>query len=238
VKRIGIIGGLGPEATIDYYRIIVNEYREKTDGQYPVIIIYSVNMSEFVVCKMHIESSDKIMKWLAHAIAAVHQSGADFALIASNTPHIIFEDLQRHSPIPLISIVEETCKVAYDVGLKRVALLGTKVTMSSHFYQRVFSKKGIDIITPHDTEKDYINEKLFTEIMHDNIVDETRENLLKIVKRMIDEDKIQGVILGCTELPLILTKDEFGIPFLNTAKIHAKSAVQYSLEGNASLKTR
>jgi len=137
----------------------------------------------------------------------------------------------------LISIVEETCKVAHDAGLKRIALLGTKVTMNSHFYRRVFSKKGIEIITPHETEKDYINEKLFTEIMHDNIVDETKEKLLKIVRRMIHEDHIQGVILGCTELPLILTKDEFGIPFLNTAKIHAKSAVRYSLEENASLKT-
>jgi aspartate racemase len=237
VKRIGIIGGLGPEATIDYYRIIINEYREKTNGNYPEVIIYSLNMSEFA-CKMTAESFDKTVKWLAQAIKAIHQCGADFALIASNTPHIVFEELQNLSPIPLISIVEETCKVASSANLKKIALLGTKVTMNSDFYQRIFAKKGIEIITPHEMEKEYINEKLLSEIIYNKIIEQTKRELSRIIERMIDEDQIQGVILGCTELPLILTKDEFGIPFLNTTQIHAKSAVRYSLQGNAMLETR
>ena len=229
MKRIGIIGGLGPEATIDYYRIIVKEYQRETNGQYPEVIIYCLSMSEVAACKMTTENSGDIMKWLARAVRAVHQGGAGFALIASNTPHVVFEDLQKISPIPLISIVEETCKVAVRKNLKKVALLGTKVTMNSDFYQRVFSKQGIEIVTPRDGEKDYINDKLFSEILHNKIIDETRTHLLEIIKRMIDEDQVKGVILGCTELPLILPGDEFGIPFLDTTQIHAKSAVQFSL---------
>lgn len=231
MKRIGIIGGLGPEATADYYRLIVEEYREKTNGQYPEVIIYSLNMSQFIVCKMTVESSDKIMKWIAHAIEAIERAGADFALIASNTPHMVFEELHLNSPIPLISIVEETCKVAFNSGLKKVALLGTKATMDAQFYPRVFSKKGIEMITPNEKEKDYINEKLFSEILYNKIIDQTRSTLLEIIERMIKDEQIEGVILGCTELPLIFTKDEFGIPFLNTTQIHARSAVEYSLKG-------
>jgi aspartate racemase len=230
MKRIGMIGGLGPEATIDYYRLINDEYHERTHGQYPEIIIYSLNMSRFVVCQMSVESSEKIMKWLAHAVEAVYKSGADFALIASNTPHIVFDELQSRAPIPLISIVEETCKAARHAHLKKLALLGTKVTMDSQFYQRVFTKHHIEIITPGTKEKEYINEKLFKEVLHNKIVDETRHGLLEIIERLIEDEHIDGVILGCTELPLILTKDEFNIPFLNTTKIHAKSAVKYSLE--------
>lgn len=231
MKRIGIIGGLGPEATVDYYRLIVDEYREKTNGQYPEVIIYCLNMNQFVVCRMTVESSDKIKKWIAHAIEAIHRSGADFALIASNTPHIVFEELQSHSPIPLISIVEETCKVAGHANVKRLALLGTKTTMDSDFYQSVFTKNGIELVTPNEEEKEYINKKLFTEILYNKIIAKTRNRMLRIIERMIHEEHIEGVILGCTELPLILTKDEFGIPFLNTTKIHAHSAVQYSLRG-------
>ena len=229
MKRIGLIGGLGPEATIDYYRLIVDEYREKTNGQYPEIIIYSLNMNQFIVCQISVESSDKIMKWIAHAIEAIHKSGADFALIASNTPHMVFEELQSQSPIPLISIVEETCKVARHTNLKRLALLGTKATMNAQFYQRVFTKNGIEIVTPDEKEKEYINEKLFKEILYNKILDKTKKGLLDIVERLINEEHIDGVILGCTELPLILSKDEFGIPFLNTTKIHAKSAVRLAL---------
>lgn len=228
MKRIGIIGGLGPEATIDYYRTIIKTYQDKTNGEYPELIIYSMNMKEFS-CAMTATSADKTINWLSRALHAVHRGGADFALIASNTPHIVFYDLQALSPIPLLSIVEETCKVASQVNLKKVALLGTKVTMSSDFYHRVFTENGIEIITPQEAEREYINDKLLSEIIHNKIFEQTKRDLLKIIKRMIDESHIQGVILGCTELPLILTGDEFGIPFLNTAKIHAESAVRFSI---------
>lgn len=227
MRRIGIVGGLGPEATIDYYRMIIDAYRTQSKGNAPEIVICSMNLNDFP----DINQRDKVIAWFAEAIEALHKAGAEFAVIAANTPHIVYDDLERLSPIPLLSIVEETRRVTNDLNLKRVGLLGTKVTMNSDFYERVFSRDSISVVVPTPQEQDYINDKLVTEIMYNKIVDTTRQGLLKIVKRMIDDAGIQGVILGCTELPLILTRDEFGIPFLNTAKIHVDSVVRYCLHG-------
>ncbi|UCG91787.1 MAG: amino acid racemase [candidate division WOR-3 bacterium] len=228
MKKIGIIGGLGPEATIDYYRNIIESYRKKRNENFPEIIIYSLNMKDFFDILKNKER-DEIINWLSKAVKSLQNAGADFAIIASNTPHFVFDEVKALSPIPMLSIVEETCKKVENLGLKKLGLLGTKFTMSSDFYQKVFTKHNISIVVPNEQEQKYIQKKLWTEIIFNKIVEETRQELLKIVKRMIDSASIQGVILGCTELPLILTKDEFGIPFLNTTRIHVESAVSYCL---------
>lgn len=227
MRRIGIVGGLGPEATVDYYREIIDSHRKQSSGNAPEIIIYSMNLQAFPA----IEEREKVIEWLAGALESLHQAGADFAVLSANTPHIVFDELKAVSPIPLLSIVDETCRVVKDMRLRKVALMGTKVTMGADFYQRIFSRDNIDVVVPTPEEQDYINQKLFSEILYKKIVEETRQGLLRIVKRMIDDDGIEGLILGCTELPLILTKDEYGIPFLNTTKIHAESAVRYCLTG-------
>jgi aspartate racemase len=207
--------------------MIIDTYRTQSKGNAPEIIIHSLNLNDFP----DINERDKVIAWFAEALYALHKAGAEFAVIAANTPHVVFDDLKQLSPIPLVSIVEETCRTAKNLDLKKVGLLGTKVTMSSGFYSQVFSQDNITVIVPTPQEQGYINNKLFTEIMYNKIVDSTREGLLKIVKRMIDDDGIEGLILGCTELPLILTRDEFGIPFLNTTKIHVDSVVRYCLSG-------
>jgi len=229
MKKIGIIGGLGPEATIDYYRIIIELYREKQNGNFPEVIIHSLSMNEFSDM-LKKKEQNKIISWLTNAVKSLQSAGADFAIIASNTPHFVFDEVKALSPIPLLSIVEETCKKALNLGLKKIGLMGTKITMNTDFYQKVFSKEGISIVVPNGQEQNYIQQKLWTEIMFNKIIEDTRQELLKIVKRMIDSASIQGMIVGCTELPLILTKDEFGIPFLNTTRIHVESAVRYCLK--------
>ncbi|MGD8978548.1 MAG: amino acid racemase [candidate division WOR-3 bacterium] len=226
MKRIGIVGGLGPEATVDYYRVMIEDCRKRTGGRVPEIIIYSVDVKDFPM----IDQRDKIVEWLGGAINALHRAGADFAALTANTPHIVFDELVRSSPVPLISIVEETRRVVQDLGMKKVGLLGTRVTMNSDFYERVFSKYDISIVVPTEQEQDYINDKLFTEIMFNRIIEETRQGLLAIIKSMIEKHRIEAVILGCTELPLILTGDAFGISLLNTTKIHAESLVRYCME--------
>lgn len=226
--RIGIIGGLGPEATIEYYRIIVQRYRQET-GRFPEIVIDSLDMS-FFACQWKKGIDEKeTTAWLLGAVQRLKQAGADFALIASNTPHIVFDRLAQQAPIPLISIVDETAREALRRGLKKLGLLGTHVTMTSDFYLKNFVAHGIKVIVPQPGEQDFIHERLATEIMFNKIIDATRDKLLAIVKRMIDRESIDGIILGCTELPLILNQDAFGIPFLNTTLIHAESAVQYCL---------
>jgi aspartate racemase len=228
MKKIGIVGGLGPESTVDYYRTMIEECRELKAGAVPEIIIYSLNLKDFPP----IEQRTAIVRWLVHALQSLHRAGADFAIISANTPHIVFDAVEPLSPLPLLSIVEETEKAVQSLGLRKVGLLGTRVTMSSDFYQKVFTRDHITIVVPDRNEQDYIEAKLMSEIMFNKILEDTRQGLLQIVKRMVDEDGIQGLILGCTELPLILTEDAFGIPFLNTTHIHVRSAIRYCLGGH------
>jgi len=225
MKKIGMIGGVGPESTVDYYQRMIQLYRQKVrDDSYPEIIINSIDMTAML--KMIADKDfDGLIDLLTNGVNSLYQAGADFGFISSNTPHIVFEQVQKQSSIPLISIVEATRKSAETLNLKKIGLLGTLFTMQSSFYQAEFDQSGILLVTPSEKEQQYIHQKLMTEIEQGVFLDSTREDLLKIVKRMLVEDSIDGVILGCTELPLILTKDEFGIPFLNTTKIHVESII-------------
>ena len=230
MKRIGILGGLGPESTYDYYRGIIRTVREDHPGQaYPEIIIYSTDLNGFMRL---MDSGDlsAVTALLAEKIAVLASAGADFAAIASNTPHVVFDDARKRSPIPLISIVEETCREAHGMGMKKIGLLGTVFTMEQDFYIRPFAEKGIKVVVPEKADRMLIHERLFSEIELGIIKDSTRHELLGIVKRMIEGHGIDSVILGCTELPLILDRDEFGIAFLHTSAIHIKSIVRYALD--------
>lgn len=227
MKKIGIVGGLGPEATIEYYRIIVALFREKT-RHFPELIINCVDLKKYAHM-LDEDNREEQITWLVNAIDSLHKAGADFAIICSNTPHLVFDEIAAQAPIPMISIVEQTCNKAKELGIKKGGLMGTKTTMSSDFYQKVFARNGIEVIVPNNEEQEYIHQKLAKEIIQGKILDETQQDLLKIAKRLVDEAGIEGLILGCTELPLILTKDEFGIPFLNTTRLHAEAAVSYAL---------
>lgn len=230
MKKIGMIGGFGPESTLDYYRLIIKNYREVVDdGTYPEIVIYSMDINRL----MDLVGNEEwaiLVEWLVDGINALHRAGAEFGFISANTPHIIFDRVSELSPIPLISIVKETCKKVQSLDVKKVGLLGTRFTMQSSFYKDVFSKENINIVVPKKEEQEYIHQKLMTEIELGNFLEETRQGLLDIIKRMLDEEAIECVILGCTELPLILTQDEFGIPFLNTTLIHVESVIKTCID--------
>lgn len=224
--KIGMIGGLGPESTLDYYRLIIEKYRENVrDGSNPEIIINSMDIN-VLLNMMANKEWDGVVKWLNEGLQDLYRAGADFAFISANTPHIVFDRVKELSPLPLISIIEETCNKTAQLGIEKIGLIGTKFTMESSFFQKVFDKSNIAIVVPTEEEQVYIHHKLMTEIELGQFYDETRNGLLAIVKRMIDEQGIRGLILGCTELPLILKKDEFGIPFLNTTRIHVDSIMK------------
>ncbi len=226
MAKIGMIGGLGPESTLDYYRLLIDEYRSKSNEESnPEIIIYSMDINKLLKLVEN-EEWDKFVNFLVDGIKVLEKGGADFGFISANTPHIVFDRIKELSTIPLISIVEKTGEYIKREGIKMVGLLGTKFTMESDFYKKVFDREGIEIFYPNDEEVKYIQHKLMTEIELGNFLDETKEGLLNIIKRMIKDNSIEGVILGCTELPLILTKSEFGIPFFNTSKIHVESIIE------------
>jgi aspartate racemase len=231
MKTIGIIGGIGPESTLDYYREIISAFKTSHGNlEYPEIVVYSLNLSE-ILSLVNDRNWSVLSEILLEKLDALHCAGAEFAAIASNTPHIIFNDLQSKSPIPLVSIVEATCARAKQMGLKRAGLMGTQFTMESDSYQKVCLPEGISIVLPSKKEQKFIHQKLFTEIELGIFKDSTREALLAIAQRMLETESIDGLILGCTELPLILSENTLEIPFLNTTAIHCERIVSYCLAG-------
>jgi aspartate racemase len=226
MKTLGIIGGLGPESTIDYYGRIIALYRERTrDGSYPQFIINSIDMKKGLD---FMEANDLIgmADYLLEEIGKLARTGATFGLISANTPHIVFDEVASKSPIPLISIVEATCAAAKARKLKRLALFGTRYTMQGTFYSRVFSREEIELLVPDPEDQDYIHDKYLNELVSGKFLPETRAGLLAIVDRMEANSDIDGVILAGTELPLILRDSQHnGIPFLDTTEIHCEAAV-------------
>jgi len=234
MKTLGIIGGIAPESTIEYYRLIVTSYRErKRDGSFPAIIINSINMQQMrhLIEANHLPS---VADYLLGEIGKLARAGADFGLLAANTPHIVFDEIQRQSPIPMISIADATCDAAKALGLKKVGLLGTRFTMQARFYPDIFSRRGIAVVVPDLEDQHEIHDKYLSELIYGVFLPETRERLLAIVDQLKAREGIDGLILGGTELPLIL-KDAAGrgIPFLDTARIHAECAVARMLARDA-----
>lgn len=234
MKTIGIIGGLGPEATVDYYNLLIDSFKDDSGSlNYPEIIIYSVNMSEFLGL-MREKKYDSAARKVADKAEALKRAGADFAAITANTPHMLFDQITGLSPLPLISIVEATCEECMKMGVKRAGLMGTGFTMNATFYQDVFKKHGLEVLVPEASDRELINHKLFTEIELGIFRDETRQILAGIIEKMVSEQKIDSIILGCTELPLILKEPSYsGIPALNTTKIHVDAIVKYCVESKA-----
>ena len=226
MKTLGIIGGLGPESTLDYYQRIIALYRERTgNGHYPEFVIVSVDLRKGLDF-MDANDLSGMADYLLEGIDKLARAGAEFAIISANTPHIVFDDVAPRSPIPLISIVEATCAAAKAQNLKRLGLFGTRYTMQADFYPKVFARERIELVVPDPQDQEYIHDKYMNELVPGKFLPETRTGLLAIVDRMKGTSEIEGVILAGTELPLILRAPEHdGIPFLDTTKIHVEAAV-------------
>ena len=230
MKTLGIIGGLGPESTLDYYQRIIALYRERTgDRHYPEFVIVSVDL-RMGLDFMDANDLSGMANYLLEAINKLARAGSDFGIISANTPHIVFDEVAPKSPVPLISIVEATRAAAKAQNLKRLALFGTRYTMQATFYPKVFARDDIELLVPGLHDQDYIHDKYMNELVPGKFLADTRAGLLAIVDRMKATSDIDGVILAGTELPLIL-RDPIhnGIPFLDTTKIHVEAAVAHML---------
>jgi aspartate racemase len=231
MQKIGLIGGVGPESSIEYYRLIIKRFQERlATKDYPEIVIHSINMTEMLSYVFN-NQFDRLVDFLADKIGVLENAGADFVAIASNTPHIVFDQLAAKVKTPLISIVEETCKIVKAEKMQRVGLLGTKSTMSNGFYNRVAQKYGIELFTPSPDDQDFIHHKYMSELVFNTILPETKEKLIQIINNLKEKTAIEGLILGGTELPLIIKQSDFeDIKILDTTKIHVESIVSKMLE--------
>ena len=229
MKTLGLIGGVGPESTVDYYRQLVSGFRERAGGSYPPVIINTVDLKRLLDW-MAQNRLDLVADYLAEEIQKLELAGADFAALASNTPHIVFDDLQRRSNLPLISIVDAACRRVQKLGMKTVGLFGTRYTMQATFYPNTFARLGLTLILPDANEQAYIHEKYLGELLNDQFLPETRVQMLAIAGRLQKEHGIEGLILGGTELPLLLRDDQYdGLTMLDTTRIHVAELIDEML---------
>ena len=230
MKTLGLIGGTGPESTIDYYRLLTAQYREKADGASPPVIINSVDLKRMIGW-MNAGELDKVVDYLVGEFEKLQRAGVDFAALTANTPHIVFDELQQRVTLPLISIVEATCERAQSLGFKSVGLFGTRYTMQAPFYPKVFSRTDVKLITPTEEEQNYIHEKYFGELLKDVFLPATRAQFLHIANEMKARDGVEAVILGGTEIPLLLrTEEHNSIQLLDTTRIHVDRLIKEMFE--------
>jgi aspartate racemase len=225
MRTAGMIGGLGPESTIDYYRSILARYRaRKPDGGSPHILISSLDVDKGIAM-LNNGQLNELADYLNEGLDPLVRAGADFAFIAANTPHLVFDELQRRSPIPLLSIVRATVDRAKALGLKKVGLFGTGFTMRANFYPEECARAGIELVRPHHSEQHFIHGKYIGELLKNQFLPESREAILRIAHRMKAEDGVEAIVLAGTELPLLLRDSGGSIDFLDTTAIHVEAVV-------------
>jgi aspartate racemase len=224
-RRIGILGGMSHESTIKYYALILQKYFKKFQNfSYPEIVIFSLNFEKLIDLELGDKKADYI-KYLMTGINSLKKAGACFILMAANSPHSVFNNLKNLSEIPILSIVECTAEVARKEKMKKLLLLGIKFTMQSTFYQTAFENLKIKVLTPSLEEQNEIDRIIFEELVLGTIKQKSKQRLLKIINHY----EIDGVILGCTELPLILNQTDTDIRLLDTVEIHTDAALEYYL---------
>lgn len=225
MKKLGLVGGMGPESTIPYYHdIVYGVQKEMGDNIFPNLTIESLNVFEVLhLCSE--KNYDELVKYLMGAIHNLVKSGADFVALSANTPHIVFDKLQEQSTVPLLSIVEATCEEAKHRHYRKIGLLGTIFTMEESFFKIPFVENEIEIIIPTREEMDEINHKISSELELGVVKKETLSAFQKIITRMKQENGIEAVVLGCTELPLLLNDEVSPVPCLDTMQIHINAIV-------------
>lgn len=224
MNKIGIIGGIGPESTVAYYRLLIKLFRDKLDtNQYPELLLQSIDMTEMLGYVFD-NRLDELVTFLKSKINILELSNVDYVALASNTPHLVFEKLQESVDVKMISIVEETCKAISKSGIKKVGLLGTKSTMSRGFYQKSGKNNGIEIVTPNEENQDFVHEKYMSELVFNHLNPDTKKRLIQLVNELVIEEQVEGIILGGTELPLILEQKDFDtLKVFNTTEIHVNA---------------
>jgi aspartate racemase len=229
----GIVGGLGPESTIDYYRRILEAWERHDPSTAPSIVIDSLDARR----ALHLVATDRgaLTEYLLASLHRLGRAGVDFAALTANTAHIVFDDLVARSPVPLLSIVEVCAKEARRRGLSRLLLIGTRFTMEAPFYPAVCARHGVAVVTPNESDRSWLHERYVGELLRGDFRDETRQQVTALVGRLRDEQRIDGVVLGGTELPLLLRAEGIaGVPALDTTELHVAAIVERLRQTGAS----
>jgi aspartate racemase len=232
MKTIGIIGGVSWASSIEYYRIMNELVRDKLGGVNSAqILMFSIEFGEFSKQERLADKGDWTLmtQTILDAARRLKRGGADFIVIASNTLNSLAPTVEQEVGLPVLHIADATGAAVRKKGLRTVALLGTKYTMEQPFYRDRLKKFGIRVVIPNEKEREYINAVIFDELCANRIKKESREGFQKIIERLRKEEGAEGVILGCTEIPLLIRQEDVAIPVFDTTALHSEAAVDFSL---------
>jgi len=225
MASVGIVGGLGPESTIDYYRRILEAWEREDPSTAPSIVIDSLDVKLGLRLVEH--DRPALVDYLAASVRRLAAAGVDFVAMTANTPHIVFDELAARSPVPLLSIVEVCAREAQQRGLRRLGLLGTRFTMEAPFYPEVGARHGLAVIPPPAADRAWLHERYVGQLLRGDFREDTRREVTSLVSRLRDLERIDGVILGGTELPLLLPAPTIaGLPALDTTALHVAAIVR------------
>lgn len=230
MKKLGILGGMGPESTLMYYKLIVTEFQKQDDNNYfPELTIETVNMYKMLdYCNRG--DYKNLANYLLKGIKNLEKAGADFAVLASNTPHVVFDELEKNSSIPMLSIVTPTYEAVKRNGIRKILWLGTAFTMEQPYFRKQFEGNGICVVTPEKKERQLIDQIISKELEFGIINQQSKDKIKGIVERLIYEQGIEAVIFGCTELPLLFSSNDLSVLSFDTMKYHIDGIVRLMLE--------
>ncbi len=230
-KKIGILGGMSPESTVAYYEYITRTYTERLgDYGYPEILIYSVSFQPYVDWPNE-DRWDLVAEGLRQAARKLVAAGADFLLIATNTMHIVFDEVQASVDVPILNLLDTVAEAILARGIQTVGLLGTRFTMEKTFYQDALARQGIAVLLPDADDREYVNRVIYEELVTGQIRAESRAGYGGVIGRLAARGA-EGVILGCTEIPLLVSEADAGLPLFDTTAIHAEAALNYAVTGS------
>lgn len=235
MKTIGVIGGVSWVSSIEYYRLMNEMVRDELGGLHSAeVLMYSIEFGDFSKQERLADKGDwgPIRKTMIDAARRLKRGGADFIVIASNTMNANADIIEADVKIPVLHIADATGAKVKEKGIKTVALLGTTYTMEQDFYRdRLEKKYGLKVVVPDKAEREYINAVIFDELCAGKFYDKSREGYVRIINRLVKEEGAEGVILGCTEIPLLVKQKDVSVPVFDTTAIHVEAAVKHALSG-------
>jgi aspartate racemase len=228
-KRIGILGGMSPESTVAYYEYITRTYIQRFgDYGYPEVLIYSVSFQPYVDWPNQ-DRWDLVADGLSQAAQKLAAAGADLILIATNTMHLVFDEVQARVEVPMLSLLDATAEAILARGFHTVGLLGTRFTMEKGFYQDALARQGISTLVPDADDREYVHRVIYDELVAGQIRNESRAGYVAVIRKLVERGA-EGIILGCTEIPLLVDEASAGVPLFDTTQIHAEAALTYAIE--------
>lgn len=230
-RTIGILGGMSPESTVEYYRYVTRRYTERFgDHGYPEIVIYSVSFQPYIDWP-EAGRWDQVAQGLGEAARRLESAGVDLILIATNTMHIVFDQVEAQVEVPMLSLLDAVGDAIQAQGLETVGLLGTTFTMEHPFYREALAKRGISVLVPEPDDRETVNRVIYDELVAGEIREVSQAAFVDIVGRLAARGA-EGVILGCTEIPLLISEADVDLPLFDTTAIHAEAALNAALAGD------